>query len=283
MDTKRFNPDCTTFDAIVDYYKKRARQLLKFSAKLEEIQEIKEGAIAIFSDEGNSKYYSLYLYPEYRGLGLYEKLMSKDKHIVTSDNCGLVDFLIKKKYKYLDCYIYDEYYKYISDYYGNKTAKRSGVELMNHIDEGLAILNFLNLSEDNFAIAPAYCLHPILQSDKDLLDNCSSILNSDIYLDSLVLMYVMEYRSVANEYLSGRKINSIDEIRLSPLKGVNNMLIADKIQNFKDFQLYHQNTHPRSKELTEYFNNWLKKLGISEEKYNEIINKLIINPIIKRI
>ena len=49
------------------------------------------------------------------------------------------------------------------------------------------------------------------------------------------------------------------------------MLIADKIQNRKDFELYHKETHPRSAELDKYFRNWLQKLNIDESFYQEII------------
>jgi hypothetical protein len=47
------------------------------------------------------------------------------------------------------------------------------------------------------------------------------------------------------------------------------MLIADKVQNRKDFELYHEATHPRSKELAMYFRLWLEKLGVSEENYQQ--------------
>ncbi len=80
----------------------------------------------------------------------------------------------------------------------------------------------------------------------------------------------MEYRSVANEYLSHRTIAHVDEIRLSPLPEVNQMLIADKVQNCKDFELYHKATHPRSAELDLYFNNWLRRLGITPERYTTL-------------
>jgi len=154
-------------------------------------------------------------------------------------------------------------YKLISKFYLNKTAKRSGVALINHIDEGLLILSYINASQVAMC---AYCIHPLLQSDTDLLNNYYW-LNG---VDSKVIILAMEYRSVANEYLSHRKINSIDEIRLSPLDRVNVMLIADKIQNRKDFELYHKGTHPRSEELDVYFKNWLKRLNITEEFYQEV-------------
>jgi len=53
------------------------------------------------------------------------------------------------------------------------------------------------------------------------------------------------------------------------LKEVNDMLISDKIQNRKDFEIYHLGKHERSSQLDQYFKNWLTKLDISEEQYQE--------------
>ena len=52
------------------------------------------------------------------------------------------------------------------------------------------------------------------------------------------------------------------------------ILIADKIQNRKDFELYHLGKHERSDELDSYFKNWLERLNISEEFYQETKNEL---------
>jgi hypothetical protein len=70
----------------------------------------------------------------------------------------------------------------------------------------------------------------------------------------------MEYRRVANAYLSKREIKSLDDIELSPLHEVNQMLWADKLQNQKDFRLYHMGKHERSDILEQYFINWINKL-----------------------
>jgi hypothetical protein len=53
------------------------------------------------------------------------------------------------------------------------------------------------------------------------------------------------------------------------------MLIADKIQNRKDFELYHLGKHERSSELDSYFKNWLERLDITEEFYQETKKELI--------
>ena len=160
-------------------------------------------------------------------------------------------------------------YKAIQKFYGDKRAHRSGLPLMNHINEALQILDWVNAPE---ITKSAFCLHPIFQADSDFAENWNSNLK-EINPNSIIL--ALEYRSVANEYLSYRKISSIQEIRLSPVNEVNLMLAADKIQNRKDFELYHEGTHDRSVELKEYFLNWLDRLGITEEFYLDCKNKLL--------
>jgi len=52
------------------------------------------------------------------------------------------------------------------------------------------------------------------------------------------------------------------------------MLVADKVQNRKDFLAYHKGTHARSDELDYYFKLWLRRLDISEERYQELVEGL---------
>jgi ABC-type amino acid transport substrate-binding protein len=92
-------------------------------------------------------------------------------------------------------------------------------------------------------------------------------------LEAGAVMLAMEYRSVANAYLSHREIDNIEEIKLSPLVEVQHMLIADKVQNRKDFELYNSD-HPQAEALSEYFDNWLRRLGISEQRYQTLIEAL---------
>lgn len=151
-------------------------------------------------------------------------------------------------------------YRYISEYYGDRVAARSQVKLINHIDEGLEILTMIGASDD---AKEAFCMHPIIQNSDDLAKNYAWAFDIDpIYVSGRVMLLAMEYRNIANQYLSHREIDSLDDIVLSPIPEVNDMLIADKIQNYKDFLIYHQGNHPRSRELTHYFCNWLKKLNV---------------------
>lgn len=158
-------------------------------------------------------------------------------------------------------------YNLIRAHYGDQKTKRSGVPLINHINEGLVVLQ--NIGADDHT-KEAYCLHPLVQKDEDLHSNIGLLYG----VHPKVVALVMEYRSVANEYLSTRRLFPYDTIRLSPLYQVNEMLVADKIQNRKDFERYHAATHPRSKELAEYFHNWLTRLDISDAVYEKIVQDM---------
>lgn len=120
----------------------------------------------------------------------------------------------------------------------------------------------------------AFCLHPIVQSDDELRAYFQSEkFHGDCDWEPRALVLAMEYRWIANAYLSTRRIDSISEIQLGILTEVQEMLVADKVQNRKDFERYHRD-HPRFKELTEYFQNWLRRLEISEPEYLRLIENL---------
>ena len=154
-------------------------------------------------------------------------------------------------------------YKLIQNFYGSSVAKRSQVPLMNHIEEGLKILDAMGCSQ---IVKDAYCLHPILQSDDQFLKNKSSNFEG-IPTESLIL--AMEYRRVANSYLSRNKIE--DFVGFS-CPEVREMLIADKVQNYKDFLVHHYNKHERSQELYFYFNSWFEILKIEYDEFKKILD-----------
>lgn len=155
-------------------------------------------------------------------------------------------------------------YELICHTYDTMYAVRSEVPYINHINEGLVVLQSIGARQQ---AEKAFCLHPLVQTDSWLEQHFSNVC---LQSDPVVVALAMEYRSVANEYLSKRVITSVAEIRLSPLKDVNDMLIADKVQNYKDFLTYHKGTHPRSDLLDIYFNNWLSRLGISDNMFAQL-------------
>ena len=140
---------------------------------------------------------------------------------------------------------------------------------MRHIDHGLKILHHIGASE---RAQRAYCLHPLVQADSDLAANISRL--RDLTDDVEVIALALEYRNIANSTLSTRMITGASEIPLSPLPEVNAMLVADKVQNRKDFIIHHRGEHPRSDALDRYFRLWLERLGIAEARFAELFEDL---------
>ncbi|WKB53612.1 hypothetical protein [Eleftheria terrae] len=166
----------------------------------------------------------------------------------------------------------DRHYAAIAQHYGNRTAARSGVPLMRHIDEGLYLLDLLGAS---LRARQAWCLHPLLQDDTSL----QAALAADAPWwqhrpDPQALLLAMEYRAVANAYLSQHCRGDDDAIALSPLPEVNQLLVADKVQNRKDFEAHHLGHHPNSATLVRYFANWLRCLQVSEPRYQAMVERL---------
>lgn len=155
----------------------------------------------------------------------------------------------------------------ISEFYGARKAKRSGVPLMQHIEEGLAVLDALGASE---RAKRAYCLHPLVQADEDLLRTYERGV-ATLTDDPAVLTLALEYRNIANATLSPRLIGSAADISLSPLDEVNDMLRADKVQNWKDFAEHHRGKHSRSAELERYFHLWHSRLGLSAKRVEALV------------
>jgi hypothetical protein len=126
---------------------------------------------------------------------------------------------------------------------------------MNHIDEGLVLLQHIGGNERTMR---AWCLHPLVQADDDLIANVTKL----EHINPLVVFLAMEYRNVANQYLCRPKTDhyTLEDVPTPPLFEVAQMLWADKTQNERDFRRYHYDTHPRSRQLSKYFHNWLTHL-----------------------
>ncbi|HMV78834.1 MAG TPA: hypothetical protein PL048_03515 [Leptospiraceae bacterium] len=274
MKEYRFNHDAETVELASEYMYIRSKQFLKYFYRFERLETYDWGISAFFSKKGKF-FQSIYLLKQFRGRGLYSKNVKET--ILTTAECGIEEYLKNNKIPYqMEKAVPFREYEMISEFYKDRKAVRSDVYLMNHIDEGLFVLEKIGASD---TAKRAYVLHPLVQNDDSLPENYETVFTENVS-DTKTIIAMMEYRSVANEYLSKRKISSIEEIRLSPLKDVNDMLIADKIQNRKDFEIFHKGKHERSAELEDYFSNWLKRLNISEEFYKECYDFLHQEPVI---
>lgn len=82
-------------------------------------------------------------------------------------------------------------------------------------------------------VTRAFCLHPLVQADADLAASYPRI--DELSDDPRVFVLALEYRNIANATLPTRSIASADDIPLSPLAEVNQMLVADKVQTDRTF------------------------------------------------
>jgi hypothetical protein len=277
---ERFQMDADTYEQALHYFKNRAIQLKRFGITFKNYEDIGFGLkVDIEYIDYVKPFISVYVYKSYRNKGLYKPyIIASGKTVLVIEDCGISGYLNKNKIVYEEIESPSERYAYrlISNIYKDIRTKRSGIYLMNHIDEGLYILNKIGVS---VITKDAYCLHPILQSDESLSENYLSdklLVNpfNDFEIHPSAFILAMEYRRVANNYLSQRNISNINDIELSILPEVNQMLISDKIQNRKDFEMYHIDTNPRTNELQKYFKNWFSRLGVSEELYQSFKQEL---------
>lgn len=271
----RIPHDAATEDEVRQYYDTRARQLLhdgyRWSGQLAWAPGF-EGDVYMttfdrrFAAEPFVSYFAL---PHARGKGHLRKLVALGKPIVTLPDCNIEDALrhVGATYELAGQLTESAEYKLIQAEYGDRRAERSRVFLMNHIDEGLAVMAEVDASP---VAMRAFCLHPLLQDDESLAKNFKRVAEAMLSQPdgAAVMALAMEYRSVANEYLAHCAMRA-GGIRLSPLKDVNHMLIGDKVQNRKDFEQYHAQTHDNRARLAEYFSQWCEALGVAD-RYEEL-------------
>lgn len=259
--------DADDLPSVARYFSHRAVQGLheghRWSGHIEPVAEngVTWGARTLLTDAEGALRQSVYVLASHRGRGHLSRYVgATNVPFVTAPDCDLERFFTKHGVPYLlaGSFCTADEYRAVERVYGQRHAERSGLHYMNHIDEGLAVLRDLGASDRAWR---AWCLHPVVQEDSALAANLDAL--GGCTRDNAVLALAMEYRRVANAYLSRREVASPDEVELGPLPEVADMLRADKVQNFKDFLLHQRGTHPRSAALTRYFITWLVKLGVS--------------------
>jgi hypothetical protein len=147
-------------------------------------------------------------------------------------------------------------YAAIASHYGDSVAERSRVPLMAHIDEGCEMLSAWG---QDLATQRAFCIHPLVQNQ---ISFCGE-------RDPQVMELAKEYARVANSYLCRRETDIITDAgspttltaHLGPIsQPVAWMLLADKLQNQKDFRIHHWFRHERRHQLERYFALWIETL-----------------------
>lgn len=150
----------------------------------------------------------------------------------------------------------------IKRWYGARKAKRSTVPLINHIDEGIDLLRDMGASD---LAVRAFCLHPLAQDESAIAQDW--LHNRNFSRKAIEL--AKQYARIAGSFLCNPETDhyTIADLRRvvgSLSQAMIHMLVADKIQNEKDFELYHKGKHERSEQLAHYFDLWVEYLEVCE-------------------
>lgn len=277
----RFNHNADTSAEARQYLKYRMKELLRFKAELTELHTLDTGdVVAVIAMDGEV-FISAYLLESNRGKGAYAGLIAEAQKLVSSFSprrvltvlgCDLVDYLHDKGIPYcaIDTYKMDGKvdslesdnhfieYALINLFWKNKVAKRTSVPYMLHVDEGLRVIEEGCGTDRAMRI---YALHGLLQQCYE--QNTLRFPGLELVAPD-VLIGAMEYREVANAHLAHHDPSTL---RLSQDPDVNMALVADKVQNRKDFERFHKGTHKRSDALDAYFKRWLEALNVAEDEY----------------
>jgi hypothetical protein len=259
---------------IAAYFQVRSMQLRPFGFEWTGVLEKHDcGYVTTFRAMAPNglTYNSFYLPNSMRGRGLGKQLIAKcELPIITMPNCGVTAFIkackqaprvVQGAQKWPD-------YTLISRHYGSQRAERTGQFYMQHIDEGLFVLTLLG-AEDK--AKRAYCIHPLVQDD-GMVDKWLPILAKEV--DAHVLALAMEYRNLANAYLPKHfSLQSAKGINVGVIYAVKHMLIADKVQNYKDFLLHTPNVGAVDRYIG-YFNSWFAALGFPFKSVDMVVQDL---------
>lgn len=276
--SERLNHEANTEMQINQYYNTRAIQLYGYGYKMLSctVHHVREIGLyywyvkTLFSKEG-AIYASFYLPKQYCGKGFGKDLVRIIEKelvpVITIPDYNIIKWLEDNHVPHISIAThyttYDEYVL-IDNYYGDQKARRSGLYLMNHVDEGAGIMAERKASK---LAQQAFLVHPMLQDDHHFECLKNNLVMK--HCSKEVIMLCMEYRKVANAYLCKPETDhwTLKDIEFACpiiMEDIKEMLIADKVQNYKDFLMYHALSHPRRNQLFTYFNNWITYLGCEE-------------------
>ena len=271
----RIPNDANTYLEVLQYYSVRAMQFAAHQYGWSGIVTPHEHGFLTHFYDARTKYASFYVPEAARGNGLTAEVCKAiDLPFLTIKECNVWQFLesIGAEVKVFDALCETPEYAMISRIYGDRKSKRGKQFLMNHIDEGAALIAYLSkaTTTPNDILMKAWALHPVLQDNEPYMQNMAECERT---CDPRAVELAIRYRQAANMYLSGIYRGPND---LLPEFGedVGILLIADKVQNYKDMQMFNRH-HPKYQILSGYFENWLNVLSISQEEFLHLTQMLV--------
>ncbi len=142
---ERFPVNARTIEEAKHYSQNRCTQFLASGYYPTRYEIIDECVVTYFRHINAScdTCQMIYVLEQNRGKGLYMKVYEKTEKLVTItlEDCNILNFLMHNNVQYKSLYTSYEY-ELVQEFYGNKKSDRSDQYLMNHIDEGLAVIKY---------------------------------------------------------------------------------------------------------------------------------------------
>lgn len=231
-------------------------RLLKAGLRLSNIQETNFGVIGhyditdhCFMKQTKLKYVHIMLNKKYEDKNIHSQILKSNptwRHLLSPG-----DKLRSLSQTVQPSYIEEEIeYNYMKDLFSTSVSKRTKDLSTNPMEEGLAILNIL---ESNHITKKAYCIHQLFHNDESLERSWDGNRFPNCDIKSMLL--AMEFRTL---YKSKPNRNGI--IKLSPIKEVNEMMLAYKMQQYKNFEINGRGQTDNDELVESSFKNWIKQL-----------------------
>ncbi len=250
------------------YYETRARQFMQEGMIWDGVISDTLGCPTAFFTRGPERFCSVYIPTHLRGQGMFRRVLGViGLPVITVVDCHIEPALQAIGHPYLVVgtpILESPQYKIVQDFFGDQRDERSGVLLMNHIDEGIAVMRALGAPDTAIR---AFCLTPLqFTSRNDIIINFHKIFKE--------LNGVIDGIDSSNLALDYRALVDTNPVKVSTDNDVNLMLAGAVIQRKKDL-LVHNWDHQANPEATrERFDQWIAALGIAhnEERLTAIIN-----------
>lgn len=259
--------EASTWPELEQYFTTRARQLWHEGWRWSQtLEDTGVGCRTEFTSAAGERFASYYVLAQFHGQGHFKQLVKAEPlPIVTITDCHIEQILDHIGARYLragDLLDTAEYRLVEAVLADNRD--NDGVFLMNHVDEGLAVLAGLGTST---LAKRAFCLLPLVRADADLAKYCESL---DQALGPIVggheaLALAMTCRGVA---CCWRPDTAFPEggLPVGAVQAVHEVLIAENVQKRKALSRSNQGAKARL-ELDTHYRRWLEALGAADQ-YN---------------
>jgi len=266
--------EATTWPELTQYFTTRARQLWHEGWRWSEtLSDVGVGCRTEFTSRAGEKYASYYVLAQYHGQGHFRKLVGNEAlPVVTITDCHIEQVLdhLGARYVRAGSVLDSAEYRLVEAVLGDSRGSPGDEFLMNHVDEGLAVLADLDTSDLAFR---AYCLLPLVSDEASFVKYHSALEQVlepiPAGRDTLALaIHCSKVMRAGAQQLN----NALAKVPAGLSSAVVNLLVAKYVRRKKALEADPARTYD-SAELDAQYQCWLERLGVAG-RYHELRDRL---------